>query len=294
MGITGPYQASLLPRTQPPTPDFYSHRSSRRSLLSLFRLIFLHAHYRYHRLYIANPPARSNHRSQNHKATTSTADMLAKTVFAATFFALAQFAVASPPGCLLGAVNQYTDPSDLKSVCQAKDLTTQVAKFCGDDTKAALSAVADICNGQGVKVCTYSRTGRIVERKQQRLTQPQRPTSLLRPAPSSPAVPARPLLHLAPAASTSTPPTTALSLLRPVHRPSLLALVLLVPLAHLPAVLLSPLALLASSRLASLLLSLVSWLSLCRGKACSGSWWRKGREDLVYHKKIRRYRCICM
>ncbi|KAJ4403586.1 hypothetical protein N0V91_006462 [Didymella pomorum] len=80
--------------------------------------------------------------------------MLAKTVFAAAFFALAQFAVASPPGCLLGAVNQYTDPSDLKSVCQAKDLTTQVAKFCGDDTKAALSAVADICNGQGVKVST--------------------------------------------------------------------------------------------------------------------------------------------
>jgi hypothetical protein len=82
--------------------------------------------------------------------------MLAKTVFAATFFALAQFAVAMPPGCLLGAVNEYSDPADLKAVCKAKDLTTQIAKFCGDDTKAALSAVADICNEQGVKVCTYS------------------------------------------------------------------------------------------------------------------------------------------
>ncbi|KAF3034254.1 hypothetical protein E8E12_005953 [Didymella heteroderae] len=80
--------------------------------------------------------------------------MLAKTVFAATFFALAQFAVATPPGCLLGAVNGYTDPSDLKTVCKAKDLTTQIAKFCGDDTKAALSAVADICNDQGVKIST--------------------------------------------------------------------------------------------------------------------------------------------
>lgn len=172
--------------------------------------------------------------------------MLAKTVFAAAFFALAQFAVASPPGCLLGAVNQYTDPSDLKSVCQAKDLTTQVAKFCGDDTKAALSAVADICNGQGVKVCTYNcaknKEGLLKEREQ-RLTQPQRPTSLPRPAPSSPAVLALPLLHPALAASTLTPPTTAPSLLRPALRPSLPALVPLVPPAHLLAALLSPLVL---------------------------------------------------
>ncbi|KAF1928720.1 uncharacterized protein M421DRAFT_420617 [Didymella exigua CBS 183.55] len=80
--------------------------------------------------------------------------MLAKTVFAAAFFALARFVIATPPGCLLGAVNEYSDPSDLKTVCKAKDLTTQIAKFCGDDTKAALSAVADICNDQGVKVST--------------------------------------------------------------------------------------------------------------------------------------------
>ncbi|KAJ4317582.1 hypothetical protein N0V94_004875 [Neodidymelliopsis sp. IMI 364377] len=80
--------------------------------------------------------------------------MLAKSVFAATFLALAQFAVATPPGCLLGAVNEYSDPSDLKSVCKAKDATTKIAKFCGDDTKEALSAFADICNDQGVKVST--------------------------------------------------------------------------------------------------------------------------------------------
>lgn len=79
--------------------------------------------------------------------------MLAKSVFAATFLALAQFAVASPPGCLLGAVNQYSDPADLKSICKAKDATTKIASFCGDDTKEALSAFADVCNSQGVKVC---------------------------------------------------------------------------------------------------------------------------------------------
>ncbi|KAF3007772.1 hypothetical protein E8E13_010234 [Curvularia kusanoi] len=80
--------------------------------------------------------------------------MLAKTVFAATFFVLAQFAVASPPGCLLGAINQYSDPADLQSVCKAKDVTSKIVSFCGDNTKDALSAFADVCNGQGVKVST--------------------------------------------------------------------------------------------------------------------------------------------
>lgn len=81
--------------------------------------------------------------------------MLAKSIFAATFFALAQFAVATPPGCLLGAVNEYSDPADLKSVCKAKDAATKIASFCGSNTKDAMSAFADICNGQGVKVCAY-------------------------------------------------------------------------------------------------------------------------------------------
>jgi hypothetical protein len=262
--------------------------------LSLFRLIFLHAHYHYYRLYIPNLQTQSNHRTQNLKATTSTANMLAKTVFAATFFALAQFAVASPPGCLLGAVNQYTDPSDLKTVCQSKDLTTQVAKFCGDDTKAALSAVADICNGQGVKVCTYNHTTNneaLLKGKEQMLIQPQRPTSLPQPVPSSPAALALPLLHPAPAASTLTPPTTALLLLRLAQRLSPPALVPLVLLAHLLAALRSLLALLASSRLASLLLSLVSWLSLCREERpqeVGGRWGKRAQQA------VRRDRCICI
>jgi hypothetical protein len=68
--------------------------------------------------------------------------MLFNTLFAATFLALTSFTVAAPPpGCLLGAVNSYKDPSKT------------IAKMCGDDTKAALSAFADICNTAGVKVC---------------------------------------------------------------------------------------------------------------------------------------------
>jgi hypothetical protein len=82
--------------------------------------------------------------------------MLARTLFTATFFALASFTIATPPGCLLGAVNSYDDPANVKSVCSEKDASKTIAKFCGDSTKNALAAFADICNGAGVKVCKYT------------------------------------------------------------------------------------------------------------------------------------------
>lgn len=78
--------------------------------------------------------------------------MLAKTIFAATFFALAQLTIATPPGCLLGAVNTYDDPVNVKAVCKEKNLSSTVEKFCGDATKSAMAALADICNDSGVKV----------------------------------------------------------------------------------------------------------------------------------------------
>jgi hypothetical protein len=81
--------------------------------------------------------------------------MLGRTVFAATLFALAQFAVASPPGCLLGAANQYNNPADIKSICQSKNLKEMVAKICGDDVDAAMAALADICNEQNVSIGKY-------------------------------------------------------------------------------------------------------------------------------------------
>jgi hypothetical protein len=83
--------------------------------------------------------------------------MHARSLLAATLFALTSFVVASPPGCLLGAVNTYSEPADIKSVCSEKDVTKTIAKFCGDSSKQALVAFADICNGAGVKVGTYSR-----------------------------------------------------------------------------------------------------------------------------------------
>ncbi|KAG9190684.1 hypothetical protein G6011_08772 [Alternaria panax] len=62
--------------------------------------------------------------------------------------------MASPPGCLLGAVNQYEDPSDIKTVCKAKDLGKKVAEICGDDAKDAMAAIAEICNDADVDVST--------------------------------------------------------------------------------------------------------------------------------------------
>lgn len=81
--------------------------------------------------------------------------MFSKTIFVAAFAAIATVASAANPGCLLGAVNQYDKPSDIKAVCSAKDITKQVQDKCGDNTKDALAALADICNDAGVKVCTY-------------------------------------------------------------------------------------------------------------------------------------------
>lgn len=78
---------------------------------------------------------------------------------ATLFFAFAAVAsvarAASPPGCLLGAVNTYDKPADISAVCKSKDATTKIAKYCGDDTDAALEAFADICNAKGVEVCEY-------------------------------------------------------------------------------------------------------------------------------------------
>lgn len=79
--------------------------------------------------------------------------MFGKTTLFFAFTAVVSLVnAASPPGCLLGAVNTYQDPADIASVCKSKDATSKIAKYCGDSTSAALEAFADICNGKGVKV----------------------------------------------------------------------------------------------------------------------------------------------
>ncbi|KAH8730169.1 hypothetical protein GQ44DRAFT_607484 [Phaeosphaeriaceae sp. PMI808] len=80
--------------------------------------------------------------------------MLSRTLFTATLLALTSFTIATPPGCLLGAVNSYDDPANVKSICSEKDVAKTVSKFCGDSTRQALEALADVCNGAGVKIST--------------------------------------------------------------------------------------------------------------------------------------------
>lgn len=82
--------------------------------------------------------------------------MLSKTLLFAFLSATAAVVSASPPGCLLGAINEYSKPSDIKAVCSEKDITSNVSKKCNDDTQDALNALADICNGAGVKICTFA------------------------------------------------------------------------------------------------------------------------------------------
>ncbi|KAF2467079.1 uncharacterized protein BDR25DRAFT_345241 [Lindgomyces ingoldianus] len=80
--------------------------------------------------------------------------MFGKANFLLAFVAVAKLVVATPPACLLGAINTYSTPSDISAVCKSKDITGTIAKFCGNDTKDALSAFADVCNKAGVKVST--------------------------------------------------------------------------------------------------------------------------------------------
>jgi len=78
--------------------------------------------------------------------------MFSKATFFLAFVALAKLSVAAGPGCLLGAINTYNDPADIKAVCDAKDAQSVIKKFCGDSTNDALSAFAEVCNKAGVKV----------------------------------------------------------------------------------------------------------------------------------------------
>ncbi|KAF2013842.1 hypothetical protein BU24DRAFT_424876 [Aaosphaeria arxii CBS 175.79] len=81
--------------------------------------------------------------------------MFSKTTLFLAFTAVASVvSAASPPGCLLGAVNTYKSPSDISAVCKSKDATSKIQEYCGAATSDALSAFADICNKAGVEVET--------------------------------------------------------------------------------------------------------------------------------------------
>lgn len=81
--------------------------------------------------------------------------MFSKSIFVLAFAAVAQFAsAASPPGCMLGAINTYETPADIESVCKEKDAGSKIVKYCGDASQQAMVAFADVCKAKGVSVST--------------------------------------------------------------------------------------------------------------------------------------------
>jgi len=80
--------------------------------------------------------------------------MFSKSTFLFAFFAISRLALATPPACLLAAVNTQDDPTDMQSICghNASDLQSFLNKNCGDNKKAALSAFSDVCQSAGITV----------------------------------------------------------------------------------------------------------------------------------------------
>jgi len=85
--------------------------------------------------------------------------MFAKVATAFGLFAIAaQVAVATPPACLIAAVNTQSDPSDVKTVCTsgASDVQSYMSDKCGDNLDAATSAWTSYCKDAGVTVSSSS------------------------------------------------------------------------------------------------------------------------------------------
>ncbi|EME44529.1 hypothetical protein DOTSEDRAFT_72108 [Dothistroma septosporum NZE10] len=64
----------------------------------------------------------------------------------------AQVVVATPPACVIAAVNQVPDPADTKAVCQNDKVASYISSKCGDNIDAANSYYADVCKDAGVTV----------------------------------------------------------------------------------------------------------------------------------------------
>ncbi|KAK3067231.1 hypothetical protein LTR53_016018 [Teratosphaeriaceae sp. CCFEE 6253] len=84
--------------------------------------------------------------------------MFAKTTTLFAAFALAtRLVVATPPACLIAAVNTQPNPAALKAVCSGSNATAvadYICKNCSSNAAAALSAFAGVCSGVDVTIGT--------------------------------------------------------------------------------------------------------------------------------------------
>lgn len=84
--------------------------------------------------------------------------MLSKLSAAFAVFAITtQVVVASPPACLLKAVNTQDNPHDIEGVCSgdaAKEVAKAMDNDCGDAKDTATEWFASVCKDAGVTICT--------------------------------------------------------------------------------------------------------------------------------------------
>lgn len=81
-------------------------------------------------------------------------------MFSAKFFVLffvallgfVNVAAATPPACLLAVIGQQPDPSDIKTICNKKDVASDISSTCDAQKSAAMSAYASVCKEAGVTV----------------------------------------------------------------------------------------------------------------------------------------------
>ncbi|OCL13881.1 hypothetical protein AOQ84DRAFT_351781 [Glonium stellatum] len=78
--------------------------------------------------------------------------MFSKSTFVLAFFAIAKLATATPPACLLAAINTQDDPSKVSDICKSSKMEPTIISYCGDNTQQALSDFASVCKGVGVTV----------------------------------------------------------------------------------------------------------------------------------------------
>jgi hypothetical protein len=72
--------------------------------------------------------------------------------------ALSARVLAVPPACLLNAVNEQDEPSDLSAICgrEAETVQQAIVDMCGDNEEVAQSAFIATCSAAGSSVGTSS------------------------------------------------------------------------------------------------------------------------------------------
>jgi hypothetical protein len=72
--------------------------------------------------------------------------------------ALSARVLAVPPACLLNAVNEQDEPSDLSAICgrEAETVQQAIVDMCGDNEEVAQSAFIATCSAAGSSVGTFN------------------------------------------------------------------------------------------------------------------------------------------